>query len=92
MKVIRRLVEQQRITYTRHAFEVRMPKRGFDPGDVEKVLSRGSIEGKISAGRAVGEWQCLMVAKLELRGRDVGVAVIVRPGRVIVKTVEWIDP
>jgi hypothetical protein len=72
MKVIRRLVEQQRITYTRHAFEVRMPKRGFDPGDVEKVLSRGSIEGKISAGRAVGEWQCLMVAKLELRGRDVG--------------------
>ncbi|MGH6816532.1 MAG: DUF4258 domain-containing protein [Hyphomicrobiaceae bacterium] len=93
LRSIRKLVEEGRVSYTKHALEDQMPKRGFDIDDVEYVLTTGMIEGEISPGRKASEWSCLVVSKLSLGSRDVGVAAVVIPGhRLIVKTVEWIDP
>ena len=92
IKVIRALADQQRVAYTRHALD-RMGRRGFDAVDVEYLLTRGMIEGGIAPAKRAGEWECLVVDKLELEGRDAGVAlVVVRRDRLIVKTVKWIDP
>jgi hypothetical protein len=93
IRVIRGLVRRQRVTYTRHTLDERMPERGFDIDDVQYILTRGMIEGDIRPGRKPGDWECLVVSKLELGGRDAGVAVVVvRRDRLIIKTVEWKDP
>ena len=57
------------------------------------VLRLGTIDGPVQAGNRPGEWQCLVVAKVAPGSRDVGVAtVVVQQQRLIIKTVEWIDP
>ena len=70
-----------------------MPERGFDVDDVEYILTRGMIEGEIRPGKRAGDWECLVVSKLELGGRDAGViTIVVRGDKLIIKTVEWMDP
>lgn len=91
--LIRKLAREGKITYTRHAEQERMPERGFDFTDVETILRVGEISGGITPGESGGEWQCLVIGKPELNARDAGVAIVVdRARRIIVKTVEWIDP
>lgn len=93
LRIIRRLAEAGCITYSVHAEQERMPERGIDFFDVEGVLRNGEIDGEITPGRRAGEWKCLVVGRAELDARDMGVAtVVVRKQRLIIKTVEWIDP
>jgi hypothetical protein len=57
------------------------------------VLRRGDILGEITPGNRAGEWRCLVVGPLEWSSREAGVAtVVVRRDRLIVITVEWMDP
>jgi hypothetical protein len=70
-----------------------LPERGIGVDDVLQVLGRGDILGKITPGKKSGEWKCLVVGSLEWTPREAGVAtVVVRKDRVVVITVEWMDP
>jgi hypothetical protein len=42
-----------------------MPERGFDIGDVEKILTTGMIRGEIKAGKKAGNWDYLVVNTLD---------------------------
>jgi hypothetical protein len=54
---------------------------------------RGDIDGNVVPGRKSGEWKCLVVGKLDWTPREAGVAtVVVRKDRLIIVTVEWMDP
>jgi hypothetical protein len=91
MKTIRDLAAQQRITFSNHAFG-RSSRRTISYRDAEKVLRMGEIEGEITPGENPGEWDCLVVGKRELNGRDIGAATIVASEqRLIIKTVKWKD-
>lgn len=49
------------------------------------------MEGEIEPGQNAGEWKCKIVAKIK-GNREVGVVTIVmRVGRLFIKTVEWED-
>jgi hypothetical protein len=68
-----------------------MDDRDISDHDVLKVLRTGTIEGKITAGRAAGEWKCKMVARIK-RNRNVGVVTVVcNSRRLWLKTAEWED-
>ena len=44
-------------------------------------------------GSKSGEWKCLVVGKLDWTPHEAGVAaVVVRNDRLIIVTVEWMDP
>ena len=93
IKTIRLLAAQGKLTYTAHAAEERMQERGIGFDDVLEVLGRGDISGNIMPGKKPGEWKCLVVAPLEWTPREAGVAtVVVRKDRLIIITVEWMDP
>ena len=92
MTAIRKLAASGAITYTLHA-EQRLAQRGIDRQDVTDVIRIGDISGPITPGSNRGEWQCLVAGPPPWSHRDVGVALAVEPTRrVIIKTVEWIDP
>jgi hypothetical protein len=93
IKTIRSLVGQGKVAFTAHAFELRMKERGFEIDDVYEVLARGDIPGAIEPGRELGEWKCLVVGRLHWTSRETGVAtVVVRKERLVIITVEWMDP
>jgi hypothetical protein len=70
-----------------------MEERGFEIDDVYEVLARGDIPGTIEPGKELGEWKCLVVGRLEWTSREAGVAtVVIRRERLVVITVEWMDP
>jgi len=93
IKTVRSLAGQGRVTYTAHAAGERMRERGIEVDDVLEVLRRGDILGDVTPGRRSGEWRCLVVGSLEWTRREAGVAtVVVRKDRLIIITVEWMDP
>jgi len=93
IKTIRSLVGRGKVGFTAHALELRMKERGFEIDDVYQVLARGDIPGTIEPGREPGEWRCLVVGRLQWTSREAGVAtVVVRKDRLVVITVEWMDP
>jgi hypothetical protein len=93
IRTIRSLAARGKVSFTDHALEERMPERGIGLGDVRQVLLRGDIEGRIAPGRKAGEWRCLVVGRLDWTPREAGVAtVVVRHDRLVVLTVEWMDP
>ena len=68
-------------------------ERGIRPKDVGQILMRGDIDGNVVPGRNSGEWKCLVVGELHWTRREAGVAtVVVRKDRLIIVTVEWMDP
>jgi len=91
--IIRRLAKESKIAWTDHAFDERMNERNFDISDVLEIFRLGDIDGKIEQGANVGEWRCVVVGNLKWTTREAGVVtVVVRDERLIVVTVEWMDP
>lgn len=89
---IRRLVRLERVAYTRHALEDRMPERGIDVSDVEYVLMNGRVLGPVRPGKRAGEWHAKLVARLDGTSRNAGVVTVVLIGeRVLILTAEWED-
>lgn len=69
---------------------MRMREREIDDLDVLRVLRTGGLVGNPEAAEQ-GKWKCKMVQRGK-GGRDIGVVVIIlRDGRLFVKTVEWED-
>ena len=54
------------------------------------------VDGPIAAGKRAGEWECTVRGTLPIghpkRSREVGVVVAVRKAKLIIITVQWIDP
>jgi len=93
IKVIRMLAKAERVAFSSHVLDERLDERGFDIGDIFEILRVGDIDGAIKPGKNRDEWRCLVVGNLKWSPREVGVAtVVVRQDRLIVATVEWIDP
>lgn len=84
--------DTSRIKYTVHVAK-RMEERGFSVRDVERILLKGIIvdEPRLSEK---GEWSYLVrYVGLEGRNREAGCAtIIVKNKKLVIKTVEWIDP
>lgn len=73
-----------------HAKE-RMVERDIVRHDIDRVLRNGYVEG-IPEPAEEGEWKCKMTLPIKGR-RDLGVVVILlRNGKLFVKTAEWEDP
>jgi hypothetical protein len=83
-------MDSDNVSFGLHAMD-RMVERDITTLDALRVLRHGEIVGEIEPGRTTGEWKCKMVARR--RGsRDMGVvSVVLRTGRLFVKTVEWED-
>jgi len=93
IKTVRLLASQDKVSFTGHALNERMGERGIRPKDVRQILMRGDIDGDVVPGRKSGEWKCLVVGKLDWTPREAGVAtVVVRKDRLLIVTVEWMDP
>jgi hypothetical protein len=93
IKLIRRLAEDGKISWSDHAFDERSPERGIEIADVLEVFRLGDIEGDITPGKSRGEWKCCVVGKLQWTSREAGVVTVVaRKTKLIVVTVEWMDP
>ncbi len=77
------------IIWSRHA-QMRMSEREIFDVDVLRILRGGMIVGQPEEN-AAGEWKCKMT--LRLRGaREAGVVIIIlKGGRLLIKTVEWED-
>lgn len=83
-------IDSQNVSFSEHALD-RMEERDITTLDVLRVLRLGDIVGDIEAGRNSGEWKCKMVARKK-GSRNIGVAtVVLRSGRLFLKTVEWED-
>ncbi len=81
------------MSWSDHAFDERSVERGIELDDALEVFRLGDIDGKIVPGKKPGEWKCLVVGKLRWTPREAGVAtVVVRRDRLIIVTVEWMDP
>ena len=78
------------MSFSLHAMD-RMEERDITTLDALRVLRNGEIVGEITSGKTTGEWKCKMIARR--RGsRDMGVvSIVLRTGRLFVKTVEWED-
>jgi hypothetical protein len=82
--------ESKNVSFSSHALD-RMEERGITTLDALRVLRTGEIKGGIESGQNAGEWKCKMVKQIK-GTREVGVITIVmRSGRLFVKTVEWED-
>jgi hypothetical protein len=82
--------DSRNVSFGMHALD-RMEERGITTLDALRVLRSGEIEGELEAGKNAGEWKCKIVAKIK-GSREVGVVTIVmRVGRLFIKTVEWED-
>jgi hypothetical protein len=93
IKLMRKLADQGKISFTSHALDERMDERGFDFEDVLKIIAQGEIDGPIEIGRKEGEWRCRVIGTLPWTSREAGViAVVVREERLIIVTTKWIDP
>jgi len=82
--------DSKNVAFGAHALE-RMEERDITTLDVLRTLRSGEIAGDIEAGKNIGEWKCKVVARKK-GGRKVGVAtVVLRTGRLFIKTAEWED-
>jgi hypothetical protein len=79
-----------KIKWSSHALQ-RMEEREIFDVDVLRILRDGMISGEPEETPREGEWKCKMVRKL--RGaREAGVvAIVLRRGFLLIKTVEWED-
>lgn len=77
------------IAWSKHAL-LRMEEREIFDSDVLRILRRGMVSGDPEEALR-GEWKCKIV--LMLRGtREAGVvAIILKQGGLLIKTVEWED-
>jgi len=82
--------DSRNVNFGNHALD-RMELRSITTLDALRVLRFGDIHGDVQPGRQAGEWKCKVVARK--RGhREIGVVtIILRTGRLFVKTVEWED-
>ncbi len=72
-----------------HALE-RMEERGITDAQVYEVLRTGHV-AEPPALTELGEWKCKVVNELR-GGREVGVmTIILKTGKLFIKTVEWED-
>lgn len=82
--------DSNNVAFSEHALD-RMEERDLTTMDALRVLRSGDIVGNIEMGRGAGEWKCKVVARRK-GSREIGVAtVVLRSGRLFVKTVEWED-
>lgn len=82
--------DSRNVGFSNHALD-RMEERDITTLDALRVLQSGEISGEITAGRSLGEWKCKVVAR-KRGSREIGVAtVVLKSGRLFVKTVEWED-
>jgi hypothetical protein len=89
-KIRKAALDSNNVAWSEHALD-QMELREITTLDALRVLRTGDIIGDIVPGRSVGEWKCKMVAR-KRGSRAVGVAtVVLRSGRLWVKTVEWED-
>jgi hypothetical protein len=83
-------VESGNVKWSRHALD-RMVERDFVDADVLRTLRSGTIAGDPEEAEGDGEWKCKMINSIR-GGRDAGVVVVIlRDGKLFVKTVEWED-
>jgi hypothetical protein len=83
-------VDSSNVAFSDHALD-RMEERDITTLDALRTLQTGDIVGAIEPGKSTGEWKCKMVARKK-GSRDLGVvSVVLRTGRLFVKTVEWED-
>jgi hypothetical protein len=82
--------DSENLIFGEHAQE-RMEERNISDAEVATVLRIGEISGRITPGKAEGEWRCKVVAKP--RGsRQMGVVTIVMLEQsLFISTVEWED-
>lgn len=87
---IRRTAERtEYVIFGRHALE-RMEERGITDAQVYEVLRQGLVTDPPAAAEP-GEWKCKIVKQLT-GGREAGVVtIILRSGKLFIKTVEWED-
>ena len=93
IKLIRQLARDGKISWSKHARDERMNERNLDIFDALEVIRIGDIDGAIVPGKKSGEWRCVVVGRLRWTAREAGVVtVVIRDERIIVATVEWMDP
>lgn len=87
---IRRTAEKTGdVIFGHHALE-RMEERGITDAQVYEVLRQGLVTDP-PEGAEPGEWKCKIVKQLR-GGREIGVVtIILRSGKLFIKTVEWED-
>jgi hypothetical protein len=77
------------VILSEHALD-RMEERGFDDQQVFEILRNGHVLENPTFTE-FEEWKCKIVKKLR-GGRDAGViTIILRSGKLFIKTVEWED-
>lgn len=68
-----------------------MVERDLVDADVLRTLRSGTIAGDPEKGKGDSEWKCKMINSIR-GGREAGVVVVIlRDGKLFVKTVEWED-
>jgi len=83
-------MDSKNVAFGTHAQE-RMVERDITTLDAIRVLRTGDIVGEVEPGKHAGEWRCKVVAR-KRGSREIGVVTIVlKSGRLFVKTVEWED-
>lgn len=87
---IRQTAEKtEKVIFGDHALE-RMEERGITDAQVYEVLRKGHVS-EPPALTELGEWKCKIVKQLR-GGREAGViTIILKSGRLFIKTVEWED-
>jgi len=77
------------VLFSDHALE-RMEERGITDAQVYEVLRKGHVT-EPPALTKLGEWKCKIESELR-GGREVGViTIILKSGKLFIKTVEWED-
>jgi hypothetical protein len=93
IKRIRQLAKDGKIAWSYHAFDERMGERNLEITDALEILRLGDIDGDIEPGKNPGEWRCVVIGSLRWTSREAGVVtVVIRDTRILVATVEWMDP
>jgi hypothetical protein len=93
IKRIRQLAKDGKIAWSSHAFDERMGQRNLGITDALEILRLGDIDGDIKLGKNPGEWRCVVIGNLRWTSREAGVVtVVIRDTRLLVATVEWMDP
>jgi hypothetical protein len=83
-------VKTENVLFGDHASE-RMEERGITDAQIYEVLRRGHVVDPPEKTQ-FGEWKCKMTKQLR-GGRETGVVtIILKNGKLFLKTVEWEDP
>lgn len=80
----------ENVIFSDHATE-RMEERGITDAQIYEVLRSGQVADPPELTK-FGEWKCKMIKQLR-GGREIGVVtIILKNGKLFLKTVEWEDP